>query len=58
MCNLNSQSFLAIKKLVKRWNQDLLLRVNAEEVEELQKRYTSEDFINRVMTFFTRKSKI
>ncbi|XP_033230177.1 enoyl-CoA delta isomerase 2, mitochondrial isoform X2 [Belonocnema kinseyi] len=56
--NMSFESFRAIKKLVKRWNQDLLLRVNAEEVQELEERYKSEDFVNRVMTFFTRKSKM
>lgn len=44
--------------LIKRWDLNTLLKVNEDEVEELKKRYASEDLMNRVAAFLTRKSKM
>ncbi|XP_043509061.1 enoyl-CoA delta isomerase 3, peroxisomal isoform X3 [Frieseomelitta varia] len=48
LTELSSESILATKRLVQRWNQDILLKVNAEETVELVKRLQSPDFLERI----------
>ncbi|CAD1479197.1 unnamed protein product, partial [Heterotrigona itama] len=48
LTELSSESILAIKCLVRRWNQNILLKVNAEETIELVKRLQSPDFLERM----------
>ncbi|KAK1127055.1 hypothetical protein K0M31_004664 [Melipona bicolor] len=48
LTELSSESILAIKRLVQRWNQDILLKVNAAETIELEKRLQSPDFLERI----------
>ena len=47
LTKLSLESILAIKCLVNRWNQDILLKVNEEEITELIKRLQSPDCIER-----------
>ncbi|XP_043264097.1 enoyl-CoA delta isomerase 2 [Colletes gigas] len=55
---LSPSSILAIKSLVKRWNKEILLETNAQESVELRKCMQSSDFIERLVTIMSRKSKI
>ncbi|GAB1866865.1 Peroxisomal 3,2-trans-enoyl-CoA isomerase [Camponotus japonicus] len=54
---LSSESILATKRLVSKWNREILLKVNAEEIKELKKRFESPDLIERIVNFLSRKSK-
>lgn len=54
---LSSESILATKRLMSKWNREILLKVNAEEINELKKRFESPDLIERVVNFLSRKSK-
>ncbi|XP_006621297.1 enoyl-CoA delta isomerase 3, peroxisomal-like isoform X1 [Apis dorsata] len=58
LTKLSLKSILAIKHLVKKWNQNILLEVNAEECTELIKHIQSSDFIERLKNFILHKSKI
>lgn len=51
------QSILETKRLITRWNRDILLQVNAEEAKALKERFNSPDLIERILGFLTRKSK-
>ncbi|CAL7942974.1 unnamed protein product [Xylocopa violacea] len=55
---LSSEAVLAIKRLVKKWDQDILLQINAEEAAELLNRIQSSDFVERLTNIMLRKSKI
>lgn len=55
---MSFETIQATKALMKRWDQNTLLKVNEEEVKELEKRYVSEDLMNRVAAFLSRKSKM
>lgn len=52
------QSILATKRLMSRWNKDILLKVNEEEMKEVQKRLESPELFERVITFLSRKNKL
>ncbi|XP_624525.3 enoyl-CoA delta isomerase 3, peroxisomal [Apis mellifera] len=58
LTKLSSESILAIKHLVKKWNQNILLEVNAEECIELIKHVQSSDSIERLTNFILHKNKI
>lgn len=49
---------MAIKRLVKQWNKEILLEVNEQESAELSKRLQSPDCIERLVNVMSRKSKI
>ncbi|KYN17696.1 PREDICTED: enoyl-CoA delta isomerase 2, mitochondrial-like [Trachymyrmex cornetzi] len=55
---LSSQSILATKRLVSRWNKEILLKVNEEEMEELKKLFESPELIQRMLNFLSRKNKL
>ncbi|XP_050446034.1 enoyl-CoA delta isomerase 2-like [Cataglyphis hispanica] len=55
---LSSESILATKQLVSKWNREILLKVNAEEIKELKKRFESPDVIERFINFLSRKNKL
>ncbi|XP_012228609.1 enoyl-CoA delta isomerase 2 [Linepithema humile] len=55
---LSSESILATKRLVSKWNKQILLEVNAEEIKELKKRFESPDLIERFLNFLSRKNKL
>ncbi|XP_076753318.1 enoyl-CoA delta isomerase 3, peroxisomal [Xylocopa sonorina] len=55
---LSSESILAIKRLTKKWDQDILLQVTAEETVELLKCMQSPEFLKRLSNVFLHKSKI
>ncbi|OAD60525.1 Enoyl-CoA delta isomerase 2, mitochondrial [Eufriesea mexicana] len=55
---LISESILAIKRLVKKWNQNILLQVNVEESAELIKCMQASDTIKRLINVMLHKSKI
>ncbi|XP_018342409.1 PREDICTED: enoyl-CoA delta isomerase 2, mitochondrial-like [Trachymyrmex septentrionalis] len=55
---LSSQSILATKRLVSRWNKEILLKVNEEEIEELKKLFESPELIQRMLNFLSRKNKL
>ncbi|XP_029662594.1 enoyl-CoA delta isomerase 2, mitochondrial-like [Formica exsecta] len=55
---LSSESILATKRLVSRWNREILLKVNAEEIKELEKRFGSPDVVERFINFLSRKNKL
>ncbi|XP_011163539.1 enoyl-CoA delta isomerase 2 [Solenopsis invicta] len=55
---LSSESILATKRLMSRWNKEILLKVNEEEMKEVQKRFESPDLIERMMNFLSRKNKL
>lgn len=55
---LSSESILAIKQLVSKWNKDTLLEVNAAEAKELRKRLESSDLFERFLAFLSRKNKL
>ncbi|KAG5325989.1 ECI2 isomerase, partial [Acromyrmex heyeri] len=54
---LSSQSILATKRLVSRWNKEILLKVNEEEIEELKKLFESPELTQRMLNFLSRKNK-
>lgn len=56
--SLSLQSILAIKRLVRRWNQDILLDVNAQESVELLKCMQSAEFVERIFSIMANKSKL
>ncbi|KAL6439496.1 hypothetical protein ACFW04_003957 [Cataglyphis niger] len=55
---LSSESILATKRLVSKWNREILLKVNAEEIKELKKRFESPDVVERFINFLSRKNKL
>lgn len=55
---LSSQSILATKRLMSRWNKEILLKVNEEEMKEVKKRLESPELIERMMKFLSRKNKL
>ncbi|XP_072764983.1 enoyl-CoA delta isomerase 2 [Anoplolepis gracilipes] len=55
---LSSESILATKRLVSKWNREILLKVNEEEMKELRKRLDSTDVIERFINYFSRKNKL
>ncbi|KAG5321955.1 ECI2 isomerase, partial [Pseudoatta argentina] len=55
---LSSQSILATKRLVSRWNKEILLKVNEEEIEELKKLFESPELTQRMLNFLSRKNKL
>ncbi|EFN80284.1 Peroxisomal 3,2-trans-enoyl-CoA isomerase [Harpegnathos saltator] len=55
---LSSESILATKYLITKWNREILLEVNAEEAKELKKRWESPDLFERILKFLMHKSKI
>ncbi|XP_076685633.1 enoyl-CoA delta isomerase 3, peroxisomal [Andrena cerasifolii] len=56
--SLSLQSILAIKRLVRRWNQNILLDVNAQESAEILKCMQSQDFLERILSIMANKSKM
>ncbi|XP_043468004.1 enoyl-CoA delta isomerase 2-like isoform X2 [Leptopilina heterotoma] len=58
VATMSFETIHATKMLIKRWDLNTLLKVNEDEVEELKKRYASEDLMNRVAAFLSRKSKM
>ncbi|XP_059477990.1 enoyl-CoA delta isomerase 2-like [Neocloeon triangulifer] len=46
------------KGMVRQWDKEDLLRINAAEVELLQQRWTSQDFFDSLIAFFAKKSKM
>lgn len=56
--NVFFQSILAIKCLVNRWNKDILLKVNEEEITELIKRLQSPECIERLISVTLHKNKL
>ncbi|KMR03925.1 enoyl- delta isomerase mitochondrial-like protein [Lasius niger] len=55
---LSSESILATKRLMSKWDREILLKVNAEEMKELKKRLESPDLIERFLNFLSRKNKL
>ncbi|XP_018318123.1 enoyl-CoA delta isomerase 2, mitochondrial [Mycetomoellerius zeteki] len=55
---LSSQSILATKRLVSRWNKEILLKVNEEEIKELKNIIDSPELIQRMLNFLSRKNKL
>lgn len=55
---LSSESILATKRLVSKWNKQILLEVNKEEMKELKKRFESPDLFERILVFLSRKNKL
>jgi len=49
---------LATKRLISRWNREILLKVNEEEMKELKKRFESPDLLERMLNFLSRKNKL
>ncbi|XP_026667248.1 enoyl-CoA delta isomerase 3, peroxisomal isoform X1 [Ceratina calcarata] len=58
LSKLSSESILAIKRLVNKWDQKILLEVNAQESIELLERVQSSDFIERVKNLMFTKSNM
>lgn len=58
LSQLSSESILAIKRLVKKWNEKILLEVNVEESNELVKRMQSSDWAERFNKIMLQKHKI
>ncbi|XP_017767447.1 PREDICTED: enoyl-CoA delta isomerase 3, peroxisomal [Eufriesea mexicana] len=58
IAEFSSESILAIKRLVKKWNQNILLQVNVEESAELIKCMQASDTIKRLINVMLHKSKI
>ncbi|XP_071562012.1 enoyl-CoA delta isomerase 2 isoform X2 [Temnothorax nylanderi] len=54
---LSSQSILATKRLCK-WNKEILLKVNEEEMKELKNLFESPELSERMLSFLTRKNKL
>ncbi|XP_031835822.1 enoyl-CoA delta isomerase 3, peroxisomal [Nomia melanderi] len=55
---LSIESIFAIKRLVKKWDEKVLLEVHEEETNELIKRIQSPEFMQRLMETMLHKSKI
>lgn len=55
---LSSESILATKRLMSKWNREILLKVNEEEMKELKKRFESSDLMERILNFLSRKNKL
>lgn len=58
IATLSSESILAIKRLVIRWNKDILLKVNEEEMKELSKLMESPELAERILNFLAKKNKL
>ncbi|KZC14746.1 PREDICTED: enoyl-CoA delta isomerase 3, peroxisomal [Dufourea novaeangliae] len=58
LSTLSAESILAIKRLVKRWNERLLLEVNEQESIELITSVKSPDFVQKFMSTMSSRSKI
>ncbi|CAK9832174.1 Enoyl-CoA delta isomerase 2 [Anthophora retusa] len=58
LTDVSSKSILASKCLVKKWDQKILLKVNSEEATEIKKCIQSPDFLENIMNFASRKSKL
>jgi len=43
---------------VSRWNKEILLKVNEEEMEELKKLFESPELIQRLLNFLSQKNKL
>ncbi|GAB6021057.1 Enoyl-CoA delta isomerase 2, mitochondrial [Chamberlinius hualienensis] len=56
--SLPPQALLASKELVKSKLREKLTQVNADECANLKERWQSDECMNAIATFFTRKSKI
>jgi len=41
-----------------RWNKEILLKVNEEEMEELKKLFESPELTQRLLNFLSRKNKL
>lgn len=41
-----------------KWNREILLKVNEEEIKELEKRFESPDLAERIINFLSRKNKL
>jgi len=46
------------KRLVRGWEKEHLLKVNDAEIERLEERWVSEDFMESMMAYFAKKSKM
>nr|KAF6504785.1 enoyl-CoA delta isomerase 2 [Rousettus aegyptiacus] len=46
------------KQIIRNWEKEKLHAVNAEEVRVLQERWQSEEFLNAVMNFFSKRAKL
>ena len=49
---------MATKRLVKKWDKNLLLQVNQEEIKELLKMYSSPTFMENIMAVMMKKNKL
>jgi len=58
MAELPIKSLVYAKELVRGRERDLLHEVNVKECDRLQERWVSEDCMNAIQKFFTRKSKV
>jgi len=55
--SLPKQSLLTSKVLIQKWNLDTLKYVNEYELNNLQQRWTSEEFAQAMITFLNKKTK-
>ncbi|XP_071451203.1 enoyl-CoA delta isomerase 2-like isoform X3 [Hetaerina americana] len=58
MVTMPSKSMIFTKALVRRWDVDELRKANEAECERLKERWGSEDFINAVVKFISRRNKL
>lgn len=55
---LSMESIMATKRLIRKWNKELLLEINKTEVEEIKKRCDSSDLVERISQLMLKKSKL
>ncbi|XP_046396989.1 enoyl-CoA delta isomerase 2-like isoform X2 [Ischnura elegans] len=58
MSKLPAKSLMCTKALVRRWDLDDLRQANEAEVETLKERWSSEDFIQGLLSFISRRNKL
>ncbi|XP_011645331.1 enoyl-CoA delta isomerase 2, mitochondrial [Pogonomyrmex barbatus] len=58
IATLSPESILATKRLMRKWNKEILLKVNEEEINEVIKRFESNDLYERTLNFLSRKNKL
>ncbi|XP_014203296.1 enoyl-CoA delta isomerase 2, mitochondrial [Copidosoma floridanum] len=55
---LSKESLISTKSLLSRWNRDMLLKVNEQELSNLKNFYNSPTLIENMMKLMAKKSKI
>jgi Delta3-Delta2-enoyl-CoA isomerase len=55
---LSPQSILATKRLMSKWDKETLLKVNEEEMKEMQNLFELPDLQERMLNFLSRKNKL